>query len=193
MITSYFPSENSATIAYTNFKPSVRCASHGDNANTAFGVVFVNAPSFNTSIISPSDSRISFLAGHTASSANLGSRSLQETPTMQVIIYASEHFWFISLCRWTPIALDTDCITSRLVAASALSRQTKTRTRNYAQSPSLQLPISWLSSFQPCSTPRRWSRPSQISARHICRSHLVGLLVSDKPFLLHEMELLALV
>ena len=64
MITSYFPSESNATIAYTNFSPSGRCAYPGDSSNTAFGVIFGNAPSFSVSIISPIDSRISFIAIH---------------------------------------------------------------------------------------------------------------------------------
>ena len=48
MITSYFPSNT-----YTNFNPS---GSYAYPANTAFGINFVKAPSFNTSIISPMDS-----------------------------------------------------------------------------------------------------------------------------------------
>ena len=90
MITSYFPSESKVTIAYTNFSPSGRCAYPGDNANTILGVTLVNDPSFVASTTSYIDSRISFIAGHTAFSADAGSLSLLRKPL---------------LCRWSSIAV----------------------------------------------------------------------------------------
>ena len=92
MITSYFLSESNDTIAYTNFNPSGRGAYPRDSSNIAFSVIFGNAPSFSVSIISPIDSRISFIAGHTASSAVVGSLSLLRKPL---------------LCRWSFIPANT--------------------------------------------------------------------------------------
>ena len=121
MITSYFPSESNATIAYTNFSPSGRCAYPGDSANTALGVIFGNAPSFSVSIISPIGSRMFFIAGHTVSSTVVGSLSLLRKrllcrwsfmPANTIVI------GFISVCRCIPIVIDTDCIRSRSSAAN---------------------------------------------------------------------------
>ena len=46
----------------------------------SFGVISEIAPSFSVSVISHIDSRISFIAGHTASSAVEGSLSLLRKP-----------------------------------------------------------------------------------------------------------------
>ena len=75
--------------SYHNFVPRATPPSHtrtsthpedvlitGDRANTAFGVIFEKATSFSVSIISPIDSRILFMADHTASSAGVGSLNL---------------------------------------------------------------------------------------------------------------------
>ena len=124
MITSYFPSASNATIAYTNFNPSGRYACPGDNANTAFGVIQVNDPSFSVSVISPIDSRMSLMAGHTASSAVVGSLSLLRKPLICKWSFMPANtivIGFISVCRWTPIANDTDCIRSRSIAASIIT------------------------------------------------------------------------
>ena len=82
MIKSYFPSESKATIAYTNFNPFGSCAYPGDSANKALGVILVKAPSFRVYTTSPIDSGISFIAGHTASSAVVGSLNLLRKPLL---------------------------------------------------------------------------------------------------------------
>ena len=92
MITSYFPSESQVTIAYTNFSPSGRHAYPRDSANTTLGVTLVNDPSFVASTNSPIDSRISFIVGHTAFSAIVGSLSLLRKPL---------------LCEWSLMTANT--------------------------------------------------------------------------------------
>ena len=112
MITLYFPSESKVTIAYTNFSPSGRCAYHGDNANTILGVTLVNDPSFVASTTSPIDSRISFIAGHTAFSAVVGSLNLLRKPLLcrwSLIPANTIVIGFMSVCICTPIARDIDC------------------------------------------------------------------------------------
>ena len=79
MITSNFPSESKVTIAYTNFNPSGRHAYPGDSANTTLGVTLLNDPSFVASTTSHIDSRISFIAGHTAWSHLSLSLSIRRT------------------------------------------------------------------------------------------------------------------
>ena len=103
MITSYFPSESKVTIAYTNFNLSGRHAYPGDSANTTLGVTLVNDPSFVASTTSPIDSRISFIAGHTAFSAIVGSPSLLRKPL---------------LCRWSLVPANT--IATGLIHSSQL-------------------------------------------------------------------------
>ena len=113
MITSCFLSESNATIAYKNLSPSGRCAYPGDSVNTALGVILVKAPYFRVSTTSPIDSRISFIAGHTASSAVVGSSSLLRKPLLCRWLFMPANkivIGFISVCRCTPIAIDTDCI-----------------------------------------------------------------------------------
>ena len=124
MITSYFPYESNATIAYTNFSLSGRCAYPGDSANTALGVILVKAPSFMVSTTSPIDSRISFIADHTASLAVVGSLSLLTKPLLcrwSFMPAITIVIGFISVCRCTPIAIDTDCIRCRSTAANIMT------------------------------------------------------------------------
>ena len=121
MITSYFPSES---IAYTNFSPSGRCAYPGDSANKALGVILGKVPSFSVSTTSPIDSRISFIAGHTASSAVVGSLSLLRKPLLCRWSFLPPNtivirFNFVS--RFSPIAIDTDYIRSRSTAANIIT------------------------------------------------------------------------
>ena len=124
MITSNFPSESNATNAYTNFSPSGGCAYPGGSARTALGVILVKAPYFRVSTTSPIDSRISFKAGHTASSAVVGSLSLTWKPLLCRWLFMPANtivVGFISVARCTPIAIDTDCIRSRSTAASIIT------------------------------------------------------------------------
>ena len=76
LITSYFPSERSAMVAFKNFYPSGRYTHPGDSPNIGLAVSFWNPPSPNTSIISFMDSRTSSTASHSAASAVVGSRIL---------------------------------------------------------------------------------------------------------------------
>ena len=124
MITSYFPSESNAIIAFTNFSPSGRCAYPGDGANTALGVILGKAPSFRVYTTSPIDSRISFIAGHYASSAVVGSLSLLRKPQLcrwSFIPANTIVIGFISVCLCTPMSIDTDCIRSKSTAANIIT------------------------------------------------------------------------
>ena len=124
MITSYFPSESKVTIAYANFSPSGRRAYPGDSANTALGVILVKEPSFRVSTTSPIHSRISFIAGHTAVSAVVGSLSLLRKPLLcrcSLMPANTIVIGFISVCLCTPIAIDTDCVRSRSTAANIIT------------------------------------------------------------------------
>ena len=119
MITSDFPSKSKATIAYTNFSPSRRCACPGDSANTALGVILVKDPFFSVSTTSPIDSRMSFIADHTAFSAVVGSLSLLRKPLLcrwSLMPANTIVIGFISVCLCTPIAIDTDYSRSRSTA-----------------------------------------------------------------------------
>ena len=90
----------------------------------ALGDVLVKAPSFRVSTTSSIDSRISFIAGHTAPSAVVGSLSLLKKPLpcrwslkpANTIVIG-----YISVCRCTPIAIDTDCIRYRSTAANIIT------------------------------------------------------------------------
>ena len=116
MITSYFPSESKVTMAYTNFNPSGRHAYPGDSANTTLGVTLVKDPSFIASTTSPIDSRISFIAGHTALSAVVGSLSLLRKPLLcrwSLMPANATVIGFMSVCLCTPITRATDCSRSR--------------------------------------------------------------------------------
>ena len=96
----------------------------GDSANTALVVILGNAPSFSVSTTSPIGSRISFIAGHTASSAVVGSLSLLRKPLMCRWWFMPANIiaiGFISVCRCTPITIDTDCIRSRSTAADIIT------------------------------------------------------------------------
>ena len=106
MITSYFQKGRSAIIAYNILNPSGRCAYHGHSTNKGFGVVFWDPPSFNTSTISPMDSRTSLIAGHTADSVVAG---------CEVIVDAgkNDRFRFQLCLPFNPNAIDMDCIQSR--------------------------------------------------------------------------------
>ena len=124
IITSYFLSESNATIAYTNFSPSGRYAYPRDSANTATGVILGKAPFFSVSTSSPIDSRISFIASHTASSAVVGSLSLLRKPLLcrwSFIPANTIVIGFISVCLCTPMAIYTDCIRSRSIAANIIT------------------------------------------------------------------------
>ena len=124
MITSYFPSESKATIAYTNFSPFGRYEYPGDSANTTLGVVLVKDPSFIASNTSPIDSRMSFIAGHTAFSAVVGSLSLLRKPLLckwWLMPANTIVIGFISVCLCTPIAIDTDCSRSRSTASNIMT------------------------------------------------------------------------
>ena len=85
---------------------------------------FSKAPSFRVFSTSPIDSRISFIAGHTAALAVEGSLSVLRKlllcrwslmPANTIVIE------FISVCFCTPIAIDTDCIRSRSTAAKIIT------------------------------------------------------------------------
>ena len=124
MITSYFPSESKATIAYTNFSPSGRCAYPGDNANTTLKATLLNDPSFVASTTSPIDSRMSFIADHTAFSAVAGSLSLLRKPLLcrwSLMPANTIVIGFMFVCFCTPIAKDTDCNRSRSTAANIMT------------------------------------------------------------------------
>ena len=102
------PSESSATLAYPDFNPSGRCAYPGDSEKTTFGVIFVNAPSFNTSINSLIDSRTSFITSHTTYSAVVGSLSLLRKPLLCKWSFMPANtvvIGFNSVCRWTRLRL----------------------------------------------------------------------------------------
>ena len=135
MITSFYPSESNAIIAYTNFSQSGRCSYPRDSANTDLGVILGKALSFSVSTTSPIDSRISFIAGHTASSAVVGSLSLLRKPLLCIWAFMPANtivIGFISVCRCTQIAIDTNCTRSKSTAA-------KTETWRYVRSLSSQL------------------------------------------------------
>ena len=141
MITSYFPSESKATIAYTNFSPSGRRAYSGASAKTALGVILVKEPSFSVSTTSPIDSRISFNAGHTAASAVVGSLSLLRKPLLcrwSLMPANTIVIGFISECLCTPIAIDADCVRSRSTAANLITSG-QTETWRYIRSLNSQL------------------------------------------------------
>ena len=124
MITSYFLTESKVTIAYTNLSPSGRCAYPGDNTNTTLGVTLVNDPSFVASTTSPIDSRIFFIAAHTAFSAVVGSLSLLRKPLLcrwSLMPANTIVIGFMSVCLCTPIARDTDCSRSRPTAANIMT------------------------------------------------------------------------
>ena len=89
---------------------------------------------------------------------------------------------FISVCRWTPIAIDTECIKSRSVAAiivtSCQNKDLQVCTYSeLATTNILAFLISNLSYAAKIVSPIR-----NFSARHIFRHHLLGLVVLDKPF-----------
>ena len=124
IITSYISSESNATIAYTKFSPSGRCAYPGDSANTALDFILVKAPSFRVSTTSPIHSRKSFIAGHTASSAVVGSLSLPSKPLLCRWSFMPANTIVIgvrAVCRCTAIAIDTDCIRSRSTAVNIIT------------------------------------------------------------------------
>ena len=189
IITSYFPSESKATIANTNFSQSGRRAYPGDSANTALGVILVKEPSFRVSTTSPIDSSISFIAGHTAASAVVGSLSLLRKPLLckwSLMPASTIVIGFISVCICTSIAIDTDCIWSRSTAGSIITSGQNRELEVYTKSKfatikilaflisALSYAAKMVSSFSP-------------STRRIFRQHLPDSLVSGILFLSHDL------
>ena len=122
---------------------------------------FWNAPPFSVSIISPIDLRISFIAGHTPSSAVVGSLSLLRKPLLCEWSFIPANtivIGFISVCRCSPIAIDTLCIRSRSIAASI---KTSGQNRDLEE---------------------RQSRPSESSFHNISQHRLIETPVRVSPF-----------
>ena len=97
---------------------------HIDSTSTGFGVIFWKLPSFNIYIIPPMDSRTSFLAGHTAASAVVGSLSLLRRPLLCIWSLKPAKtifFGFNSVCQRTTIFVDMNCIQSRSVSAKIIT------------------------------------------------------------------------
>ena len=129
----------------------------GDNANIPkqrkyrFWCHLGECSFLSVSVISPIDSRISLVAGQTASSAVLGSLSLLRKPLLCKWSFMPANtivIGFISVCRWTPIATDTDCIKSKSIAAIIITSDQK---RTWSSLP----PKSWPSSSLIYRTPQR--------------------------------------